>query len=185
MQEWFAAHNGLEQMFLLCAVIGGTIVLLRLVLTVAGLDHQDGALDGAHADSDTGFQLLSIQGISSFFTLFGLVGYTLYRQAHMGVGISLAVAVLAGVAAVWLMQRIFVSMLKLQSSGSVNLGSAVGCEGTVYVTVTGAGGSVQIRVANRLREFDAISGDGRELPSGTPIRVEKLAASKLVVTRIG
>lgn len=185
MQEWFAAHNGLEQLFLLCAIIGGAVVLLRLVLTIAGLDHQDGALDGGHGDSDTGFQLLSIQGISSFFTLFGLVGYTLYRQAHVGAGVALAAAVLAGLAAVWLMQRIFVSMLKLQSSGSVKLDSAVGCEGTVYLTVTGSGGSVQINIANRLREFDAVSADGGELATGTPIRVQRLAASKLVVTRIG
>jgi len=185
MQEWFAAHNGLEQLFLLCAIAGGTVVLLRLVLTIAGLDHQDAALDGTHADSDTGFQLLSIQGISSFFTLFGLVGYTLYRQAHLGAVIALAAALLAGFAAVWLMQRIFIAMLKLQSSGSVKLDSAIGCEGTVYLTVTGAGGSVQINFANRLREFDAISADGTELPTGTPIRVQRLAASRLVVTRIG
>jgi hypothetical protein len=185
MQEWFAAHNGLEQFFLLCAIVGGVVVLLRLLLTVAGLDHQDAALDGTHADSDTGFQLLSIQGISSFFTLFGLVGYTLYRQAHLGTVVALVAALLAGLAAVWLMQRIFIAMLKLQSSGSVKLESAVGCEGTVYVTVTSTGGSVQINFANRLREFEAVSADGQELPTGTPIRVQRLAASKLVVTRIG
>jgi hypothetical protein len=185
MQEWFSAHNGLEQLFLLCAIIGGAIILLRLVLTIAGLDHQDGALDGAHADSDTGFQLLSIQGISSFFTLFGLVGYTLYRQAHLGAVIALVAGIAAGLAAVWLMQRIFISMLKLQSSGSVALDSAVGCEGTVYTTVSGSGGSVQINFAKRLREFDAVSAGGEVLATGTPIRVERLAASKLVVAKLG
>lgn len=185
MQEWFAAHNGLEQLFLLCAIVGGTVVVLRLLLTIAGLDHQDGALDGTHADSDTGFQLLSIQGISSFFTLFGLVGYALYRQAHWGTVLALVGAVLAGLASVWLMQRIFISMLKLQSSGSVKLDSAIGCEGTVYVTVTATGGSVQINFANRLREFEAISADGTELPTGTPIKVVRLAATKLVVSKIG
>ena len=185
MQQWFAAHNGLEQFFLLCAIVGGVVVVLRLLLTVAGLDHQDGALDASHADSDAGFQLLSIQGMSSFFTLFGLVGYTLYRQAHLGTVFALGGALLAGFASVWLMQRIFLSMLKLQSSGSVKLDSAVGCEGTTYTTVTGKGGSVQINFARRLREFEAISADGSELPTGTPIRVQRLAANKLVVTRLG
>ena len=88
MIEWFAAHNGLEQLFLLSAFVGGIILLLRLILTVAGLDHH-GGLDAPHADSDAGFQALTIQGISSFFTMFGVVGFTLYHNAVLGTLLAL------------------------------------------------------------------------------------------------
>ena len=39
MIEWFASHNGLEQVFLLSAIVGGLILVLRLILMVAGLDQ--------------------------------------------------------------------------------------------------------------------------------------------------
>lgn len=183
MMDWFAAHDGLEQFFLLCAGVGGVVVLLRLVLTIAGLDH-DGSIDSPHADSDTGFKLLSIQGISAFFTLFGLVGYTMYHQAGLGNTVSLLSALVAGFLAMWLMHRIFVSMLRLQSSGSVGIEAALGAEGRVYLTVTPEGGSVQVTVANRLREYNAVCAAGDTIPSGTPVRVAQVAGQSLLVARI-
>ena len=183
MVDWFRAHDGLEQFFLLTAVVGGVVVVLRLVLTIAGFDH-DGDLDAHHVDSDSGFQILSIQGISAFFTLFGLVGYTLYHQAGMGTTVSLVIALLAGAFAMWLMHRIMMTMMRLQSSGSLGIEAAVGCEGKVYVTVTPTGGSVQVSMSNRLREYEAVCAPGETLPSGTPIRVERAAGQVLFVARV-
>jgi membrane protein implicated in regulation of membrane protease activity len=179
MTEWFASHNGIEQLFLLCALLGGTILILRLILTVAGIDGHDG--DTGHVSSEHGFQILTIQGISSFFAMFGVVGYTLYHNASLGMFISLAGAVAAGVLAVWIIQRIFMGMLRLQSSGTVGLQEAVGSEGSVYLTVSKDGGRVQINFANRLREFEAVSADGSAIPTGTAIRVQGVSANTLVV----
>ena len=180
MTEWFASHNGIEQMFLLCALLGGTILIHRLVLTIAGIDGHDGDTD-AHASSEHGFQILTIHGISSFFAMFGVVGYTLYHNASLGMLIALIGAVVAGVAAVWIIQRIFMGMLRLQSSGTVGIEEAVGSEGSVYLTVSRDGGRVQIKFANRLREFEAVSADGASIPTGTAIRVQGVSANTLVV----
>ena len=184
MTQWFAAHNGVEQMLLLCALLGGVILILRLILTVVGIDGHDGHFDAHHASSEQGFQVLTIQGISSFFTMFGLVGYTLYHSSGVGVVIALIVAVMAGLASVWLIQKIFMSMLRLQSSGTLGLDSAVGSEGSVYITVSKDGGRVQINFANRLREFEAVSAYGDTIPTGTPIRVQGVSANTLVVAPI-
>ncbi len=184
MHQWFTSHNSLEQVFLLCAVLGGVILILRLVLTVAGLDGHDGDFDAHHADSDAGFQLLSIQGISSFFAMFGLVGYTLYHNAQLGMILALIGGVAAGLGAVWLIQKMFLSMLRLQSSGTLSIDAAIGSEGSVYLTISKGGGRVQVNVANRLREFEAVSADGSDLPTGTPIRVQSVSANTLVVARI-
>ena len=113
MSEWFASHDGIEQMFLLCALLGGTILILRLIVSNAGIDGHDGDADSAPVSSGHGFQVLTIQGISSFFAMFGVVGYTLYHNASLGLFVALAGAVVAGVAAVWIIQRIFKAMLRL------------------------------------------------------------------------
>jgi len=183
MTEWFASYNSVEQMFLLAGIAGGIVLVFRLILTVAGLDHH-GGIDAAHADSDAGFQALTIQGISSFFTMFGVVGFVMYHNAALGLVLALAGAVAAGVVSVWIIQKIFRSMLRLQSSGTVSLFAAVGSEGSVYLTVGKEGGRVQINFANRLREFEAVSADGATIPTGTPIRVQSVAANTLVVAPV-
>jgi membrane protein implicated in regulation of membrane protease activity len=182
MIEWFASHNGVEQLFLLSGIVGGLILILRLILTIAGLDHHSG-LDAVHVDSDAGFQALSIQGISSFFAMFGAVGFTMYHNAGLGLVLALIGALAAGSFSLWVIQKLFRSMLRLQSSGTVSLYAAVGSEGSVYLTVGKDGGSVQINFANRLREFDAVSSDGATLPTGTQIRVQGVTANTLVVAR--
>jgi membrane protein implicated in regulation of membrane protease activity len=180
MIEWFASHSGLEQLFLLGAIVGGLILFLRLVLMIAGLDHHA----DIHLDSDAGFQALTIQGVSAFFTMFGVVGYMLHHNALLGITLSLAGAVAAGVLSMWLIHRVFRAMLRLQSSGTVSLFAAVGSEGSVYLTVGKDGGRVQINFANRLREFEAVSADGSTLPTGTPIRVQSVTANTLVVAPV-
>lgn len=178
MIEWFASHNGVEQLFLLSAIVGGLILLVRLVLLVVGLDHHGVEM---HMDSDAGFEALTIQGVSSFFAMFGVVGYVLYHNGLLGALVAGICAFGAGAFSMWIIHRIFRSMMKLQSSGTVNLFAAVGSEGSVYLTVGKEGGRVQINVANRLREFEAVSADGQTLPTGTQIRVQAVTANTLVV----
>ena len=178
MIEWFASHNGLEQVFLLSAIVGGLILVLRLILMVVGLDHHGADV---HVDSDAGFQALTIQGLSAFFTMFGVVGYTLHHNAALGLILAIGGALAAGVFSMWLIHRVFLAMLRLQSSGTVSLFAAVGSEGSVYLTVGKDGGRVQINFANRLREFEAVSADGSTLPTGTPIRVQGVTANTRVV----
>jgi membrane protein implicated in regulation of membrane protease activity len=90
----------------------------------------------------------------------------------------------AGVFSVWIIHKVFRSMLRLQSSGTVSLFAAVGSEGSVYLTVGKDGGRVQINFANRLREFEAVSADGATIPTGTAIRVQSVAANTLVVAPV-
>ena len=183
MTEWFASFNSVEQMFVLAGVVGGIILVFRLILTISGLDHH-GGMDALHGDGDGAFQALTIQGISSFFTMFGVVGFTLYRNAAVGISLALLGALAAGTLSVWIIHKMFRAMLRLQSSGTVSLFAAIGSEGSVYLTVGKDGGRVQINFANRLREFEAVSADGSTLPTGTAIRVQSVEANTLVVAPV-
>jgi membrane protein implicated in regulation of membrane protease activity len=183
MTDWFAAHSSMDQFFLLCAILGGIVLVLRFVLMAVGHGGDDHGIDAHHADSDVGFQFLSLQGLASFFTMFGVVGYPLHNDLGVNIVLTMLGATGAGVACVWIIAKLFRFMGKMQSSGTVDLYAALGSEGTVYLTVGKTGGTVQINFANRLREFDAVSADGEDIPTGTPVRVERIDANTLVVAR--
>src|SRR5262245_56720030 len=114
MIEWFASHSFLEQVFLLSGTVGGIIRLFRMILMTAGLDHP---VD-VHADGDAGAQALTLQGISSFLTMFGAVGYALFHGGVVAGAIAILAGVAGGVFAMWFMHKIFRTMLRLQSSGT-------------------------------------------------------------------
>ncbi len=192
MAEYFSQYNGVELFFLCCAAIGGFFVLLRFVLLFVGLDHGgDGDIsggpdvDGHHTDSDVGFKLLSLQGITSFLMMFGLVGMALYNQSHMGITISMVGAIIAGLGSVWVIAKMFSVVIKLQSSGTIPIDSTVGAQGKVYLTIPQNGsGRVLINVRNSLREYDAISQDKTEIETGVPVRVVWVDGNVLVVETI-
>ena len=193
MAEFFNRLNGVELFFLICAVIGGLFVLIRFIVMMVGLDHGvdgdigDGAhnFDGHHADSDVGFKLLSLQGITSFLLMFGLVGMALYHDSRVGTLISMAGAVAAGLVSVWIIAKRFSLGIKLQSSGTISIDSTVGAQGKVYLTIPANGsGRVLINVHNSLREYDAVTQDKRELATGVPVRVVWVDGNVLVVEAI-
>jgi len=183
----FSDFNGLEVFFLACAIIGGFFVFIKLFMQFAGGDTDtnvsvDTDMDAGHVDSDIGFRLLSMHGLSAFFMMFGLVGLALYRQSQAGVVISMIGAVAAGVISVWVISKIFQGAAQLQSSGTLKTSDAVGSTGTVYLTIPEGGtGRVSLNFQNRLREFDATEKNGIEVPTGTPICVVKVNANILVV----
>jgi len=189
MLAWFNALEGVELLFATCAIIGALLLTFRIVVLFAGasdigIDHD---VDAAHADTDSAFKVLTIQSVSAFLTMFGLVGLALYPRFgsdFAGAAGAIAGGGIAGFVAMQATARLFAAMLHLQSSGSLSLNDCVGTAGTVYLTIQpDTGGKVQVTVANRLREFEAVSAHGERLETGAAIRVVKVAGGALVVER--
>jgi membrane-bound ClpP family serine protease len=184
-----SGFDGTEIFFLVCAGIGGFFVVVKMILQFLGGEtgtHVDTDMQidagGGHVDSDVGFRLLSLHGLSSFLLMFGLVGLALYHQSRTGVAIALTGGVAAGLAAVWVIGKLFQAAVGLQSSGTLPTMWAVGSSGTVYLTIPEQGtGRVSISFENRLREFDAVSIDGEPIPTGTAIKVVQVNANVMVV----
>jgi len=92
----FTDLTGLELFFLICAFLGGAMFLIRLVLQMVGgnsdvdTDIDVGHADVVHADSDVSFKLLTLQGLTAFFMMFGLVGFVLLRESKAGIAIAIA-----------------------------------------------------------------------------------------------
>lgn len=179
----------LDTLFLICAIVGGVAFALRTLLMLLGIGdgfggdadlHADAA--GAHGDHDAGTQLLSIQGLAAFLMMFGLVGLALRRESDFAGPIAVAGALVAGLASMWVVAWVFRLMSRLQSSGNIDLTSAVGRQGVVYLTIRpGSSGQVQVAVQGRLGVFDAESAGGVEIATGRAVRVVAVRAGALIV----
>jgi len=184
---------GLNTIYLICAIGGGTILVLRLVMMIIGMDHgdgpdapvdldHDGTVDGHDAgDSGAGMKLLSLQSIAGFFTMFGLVGLGLL-QIKVGAMWSLLGALGAGMLTAWVTALIFYQMRRLQSEGTMVIQDAIGQVGSVYLTIPEQGtGVVSVAVKGTLRSLDAVSETGQRLPTGTMVRVTGITAGKILI----
>ena len=193
MNTFFSQYSGMETFFFICAFVGGFFVLMKFAMMFMGFDHDVAhdfdsgghGIDAHHSDSDAGFHVLSLYGISSFLMMFGLVGLAMYRQNSFGILMSLAGAVIAGSASVWIIGKIFFMFNKFKSNGTISIDSTVGSQGKVYMKIPEKGvGRVLINAKNSLREYDASTNDAKGIETGTPIRVIWVDGNVLVVERI-
>ena len=209
MLAFMESITGLELVFVICATFGGALFVVRLILMfmgaadseapdgmdvdgmdVDGMDvhdmdvHDIDSADGVH-DADISFKLLSLQGITAFFMMFGLVGWAMIRQGDYPPLVPIASGTVGGLATIWVMKKIFQFATSLQSSGTMDLNNAIGQEGTVYLTIRpGDIGKVQVNVQNTLSVLNAITESTEEIKTGTDVRVVKIKADKLVVDKL-
>jgi hypothetical protein len=88
---------------------------------------------------------------------------SLFAQLN-GLGLFFVVCAVIG--------KLFALVVKLQSSGTISMDSAVGAQGKVYISIPAQGtGRVLVTVHNSLREYDAASVDQAAIATDTPIRV--------------
>jgi len=188
----------IEIIYWASAIGGGTLFLARTVLMfVGGLAendaefgedhagvhmHADGEIetefDVEHINTDFDFKLLSMQGITAFFMMFGLVGLALLNS-----NINPLVTVLGGSAAglftVYVISLIFMGMRQLQSDGTLRIENAIGQFGKIYLSIPAKGsGQVQVVVQGSLKIFDAISADGKKISTGESVKITKVIDGK-------
>jgi membrane protein implicated in regulation of membrane protease activity len=202
--------------YLLCAVIGGTILICQFVLTLVGLggDHgvdfshdlthdfsgdagHDAGAGGAH-DAETSdhahaqhgsswlFAVISFRTLVAAITFFGLIGSAAH-QLDQPVGVQLLLAIAAGLGAMYGVHWLIRSIGRLGEDATLRVKSALGQEGTVYVPIAGdkaAAGKIQLRMQNRLVEYEAVTGFPQRLTTGTKVRVVGLAGNMLEVEPI-
>jgi hypothetical protein len=202
MMGYLAGLNFLEQVYLVCAIFGGGMFILRTILMLAGIggadtdvDADSGALDsdhgqfedidhGEHGSHDAGLKLLTIQGLTAFVMMFGLTGFAFSRSSLLGSLMTAVVGILVGLFAMWLIAKGFALMRTLQSSGTMRISDAIGEEGTVYLTIPAEGtGKIQVTVSGRLMVMDAVSQDKVELKTGARVCVSEITSAGTLAVR--
>lgn len=214
MSGFLGDFKSIEKIFLVSAVLGGFLFIGRMVLMFIGghhgsddadgadgdldhggvdtfdaehgdvSDHHGDVVDADQADSDISFKALSLQGLTAFFMMFGLVGLALSRQSKWSAGFALLGATVAGIICIWLIGKVFTGMIRLQSDGTMNIRDAIGQEGMVYLTIPATGkGVVQVSIQDSLREINAVSYDKSEIKTGERIIVEGIIGVNLLVVK--
>jgi len=199
----------METLYLLCAVIGGTILVVQTVLLVIGGGHGDGDFDAGdlhdghfegHVDHDHGhgadhaadhagdtfLKLLSFKTLVAFVTFFGLGGLACLQAGLSNVP-SLAIALGAGTLALYLVGYLMTAMSRLQSKGNIDFRNAVGEHGRVYLRVPGSKeglGKITLALQGRTVECKAVTR-GAAIPSGSDVRVVSVTADTLEVEPVG
>jgi membrane protein implicated in regulation of membrane protease activity len=168
----------IEIIYWASAIIGGTLFLLRTILLFSGIGMDDahvdlGLEDAGDVDHGGGMSvsLLSLQGLTAFFTMFGLVGLVLY-SAGVHVLLTIVGATFAGLFTVFIISWLFTQFGRFQSEGTLDIRNAVGATGSVYLRIPSGGtGQVQVSVQGGMRIIDALTEGSEEIPTGTSVRV--------------
>ena len=157
-------------------------------------DLADGSVDvGGGPDAaetshlGSGMNLLTFRNFINFLIGFGWTAILLEKSIP-ATGLRMLIAIVVGLILVVLVMLLFKWLTDMQQSGNINVyKSAVGCEGTVYLTIPGerAGeGKIQITISNAVREYAAVT-DGPTLKTGVRIRVvEVVSANTMLVEEI-
>ena len=189
----------LEDVYLVCAVVGGTILVVQTILIAVGAGHGDQDLtqdvphdagDGSphpegHEAGEASFvRWLSLKTIVACLTFFGLAGLAA-EKAGAGPAGGLAVAVVAGTAAIVVVALLMASLSRLQSRGNIDLQNAVGRPAKVYLRIPAARqghGKVTLEVQGRFLEVEAVT-PGTEIPTGTDVRVVSVVSPDTLEVR--
>lgn len=152
-------------LFLLFAVVGGTVLICQFVLTLVGLsgghdlpddlsaDHSGGDFHGgdhdisadhsgdhSHEGADHGsswlFGVLSFRTLVAASTFFGLGGLGA-QEGGLGVFAQLGIGIVCGLGAMYGVHWIMKLIGRLGEDGTVRIQRAIGQEGTVYVPIPG------------------------------------------------
>ncbi|MHC5063919.1 MAG: hypothetical protein ACYTG5_08090 [Planctomycetota bacterium] len=188
----------METIYFYCAIIGGSLLVLQLLLLLFAADSPadadvdfevgDPSIDDfaeASSASESFLKLLSLKAIIAFLTFFGLAGLASLR-AELSNNTTLLVSSLSGLAGFFIVAYLMIGLSKLQSRGNLDLNRAVGMQGRVYVRVPGeseGSGRVHIALQGRRIECKATT-TGAEIKAGTQIKVLNCNGDSLEVAAI-
>ena len=181
-----------QTIYTICAVAGGVLVVLQVVLQALGMFAEtdfdahaadvdmDGDIDASSIDGDgepvghgnVFFGILSFKALCAFAAIFGLVGLIMTERSGDQL-VRVGVSVMAGVTAMFVVASMMRGLSKLQSSGTVRIANAVGKTGSCYLRIPGGGsglGKVTIEIQDRSLQFGART-EGDEIATGKRIRV--------------
>lgn len=182
------------QIFALIAIPSTLVLVVQTVLLIFGIGGDDVDADGVditgNGVGDTpgdgggdGMVLFSLRGIMAMAAVGGWSGLVMHQS-----GFSLTVTVLHATAFgfITLVGIAYIMNLatKLQSSGNLVIGYAIGKVGTVYIPIPPnmkGSGKINLTVQERFIEIDAVTPCDRKLTTGESVRVTATDENGMVV----
>jgi len=193
---WWASLSVIMKVLWSITLAASLIFIVQTVMTFIGAAGGDFDVEAGGMDVDfddpsaamgSGMNLYTFRNLINFFLGFGWT-FILLQKSVSSTGILILISLLVGLALVAIVMYMFKWLSSMQQSGNIDVyKAAIGCQGTVYLTIPGersGEGKVQITINNAVREYAALT-DSDTLKTGTPIRVvEVLSPSTLLVEEL-
>ena len=178
MFEWWDTLNTVQRVFAMIAIPSTLIMVIQTVMLALGwigdsdVDMDD-APDGDGDLADDGLTLFSVRGIVA---MLAVTGWTAIAFIESGLNqiASVLIAIVLGFLTLVGMAYFMRAVYRLQASGNLDVGNAVGKVAKVYIPIAGNAkkqGKVTMTLQEMYCEFDAITTSSETLPTGSYVRV--------------
>lgn len=201
MKEWFMT-DPLRAALLCLAVPATVIMILQTVMIFIGMaGHSDvdmpddNGIDGVFGNDspdapdvhmgDSGLRIFTVRGMVAFFAVGGWAGLSALSLSGSP-SAAIITSLIAGTLALLLVAWFFKWAASLNENGTLQMDSAVGKVGEVYITVppdmTGTG-KVNVIIQGRLTEAEAMTECSRPLKYGEPVEVIGMAVGNTLMVK--
>ncbi len=189
MINWWNELLLIQQIFALIAIPSTFLIVLQTVLMLIGIGgdnaaYADGDIDVDDLEvPDDGLAIFTVRGVTSMLCITGWVAVALL-ETSLPQGVSIAIAILCGVATLIGMAYLMRAVYRLQSSGNIDVENCIGKIGEVYIPIPSSGngaGKVNLTVQEKFSEFSAITTGGDQLKTGSFVRVVAVGPSGVLV----
>jgi len=181
MIQWWNNLDLFARVYALIAVPSTFILILQTVLLFLGVGVDDDGIDLTGNDQiDTpgdgggdGLVLFSVRGIMAMLCVGGWSGLALYASG-VNRPLTILISLICGTAALFAIAYLMKAAMKLQSSGNIELGTAIGKTGRVYIPIPAeskGSGKITLTIQERFIEAEAVTTASRKLATGEPVRV--------------
>lgn len=184
MIQWWTNLETVQQVFALVAIPSTLIMIIQTVMLVIGMAQDaDLDIDDVPETLDDGLALFSVRGI---VTMLAVTGWCAVALVDSGLNDALAIVLsvllgfLALVGTAYLMRAVY----RLQASGNIDVGNAVGKVAQVYIPIAGESkktGKVTMTLHEKYCEFDAITTAKETLTTGSYVRVVAVDGAGVLV----
>jgi hypothetical protein len=178
----------LTTFFYACALLGGGVLLLMLIFSTLGAEHELGHDVGGHLDAavhhdgwSAALNLRSPRALAAGIAFFGVTGMISVKFGLPAV-LTLAPAAVVGFAATCTVSWVLRGLTRLERDGVVDVSGAVGESAVTYLSIPARGegaGKITLTLGGRRMQLRAIT-DGPSIPTGTHVHVLDLVTSDTV-----
>ena len=200
MKDWFMS-DPMRAVLLIIAVPSTFIMIIQTILIfigMAGGDSDidmpaDNGIDGVFGENspdagdvnigDSGLRIFTVRGMVAFFAVGGWAGLSAYSITKSE-AVAIVTALIFGVLAMLLVVWFFKWAASLHYNGILDMDSAIGKTGEVYITVPakmGGTGKVNVIIQQRLTEADAVTEAERSLKFGERVKVTGISMGNTLI----
>ena len=189
MFEWWNSLSLLGQVFATIAIPATIIMVLQTILLLIGFG-MDGDADISNdvdidGDVSDGLALFTVRGIVTMFSIGGWVGVVSVNSGLPNF-VSILLATISGLIALFGIALFFKYAMKLQSDGTLDINNSIGKSGRVYIPIPPqrkGTGQITVLVQERLKELDAVTDNDAELKTGEYVEVVEIIDEQTVLVK--